>query len=81
MATFGFNRTALRYIITLDVLRPVIENRIITRKAYVVWPPRSRDLKPLDYFLWDAVKVKCYANKPETIYALKDNIREAIGEI
>ena len=25
-----------------------------------------------------AVKDKCYANKPETIDALKDNIREAI---
>ena len=28
-----------------------------------------------------AVKDKCYANKPDTIDALKDNIREAIGEI
>ena len=27
-----------------------------------------------------AVKDMCYANKPETIGALKDNIREAIGE-
>ena len=29
----------------------------------------------------DAVKDKRYADKPETIDALKDNIREAIGEI
>ena len=35
----------------------------------------------LDYYLWDAVKDKCYANKPETIVALMNNIREAIGEI
>ena len=35
----------------------------------------------LDYYLWGAVKDKCYADKPETIDALKDNIREAIGEI
>ena len=39
------------------------------------------DLIPLDYYLWGAVKVKCYADKPEAIDALKDNIREAIGEI
>ena len=39
------------------------------------------DLTPLDYYLWGAVKGKCYADKPETIDALKDNIREAIGEI
>ena len=36
---------------------------------------------PLDYYLWGGVKDKCYADKPETIDALKDNIREAIGEI
>ena len=38
-------------------------------------------MTPLAYYLWGAVKVKCYADKPETIDALKDNIREAIGEI
>ena len=31
--------------------------------------------------MWEAIKDKCYADKPETIDALKDNIREAIGEI
>ena len=31
--------------------------------------------------MWGAVKDKCYADKPETIDALKDNIREAIGEV
>ena len=35
----------------------------------------------LDYYLWGYVKDKCYADKPESIDALKDNIREAIGEI
>ena len=50
-------------------------------RADTVFPPRSCDLTPLDYYLWGAVKDKCYADKPETIDALKDNIREAIGEI
>ena len=66
---------------TIDVLRPVFEDRIISRRADVVWPPRSCNLIPFDYYLWGAVKDKCYADKPETIDALKDNIREAIGEI
>ena len=35
----------------------------------------------LDYYLWGAVKDKCYADKPEAIDALKDNICGAIGEI
>ena len=59
----------------------VFEDRIIISRADVVWPPRSCDLTPLNYYLWDAVKDKCYADKPETINALKDNIREASGEI
>ena len=66
---------------TLDVLRPVFEDRIISRRTDVVWPPRSCDLTPLYYYLWSAVKDKCYADKPETIDALKYNIRGAIGEI
>ena len=53
----------------------------MSRRADVVWPPQSCDLTPLDYYLCGAAKDKCYADKPETINALKDNIREAIGEI
>ena len=64
--------------IFVDVLRPFFEDRIISRRANVIWPPRSCDLTSL-YSLWDAVDDKCYADKPETIDALKDNIREAIG--
>ena len=44
---------------TLDVLRPVFEDR---------------DLIPSDYYLRGVVKDKCYADKPETIDSLKDNI-------
>ena len=44
---------------TLDVLRPVFQDRIISRTADVVWPPRSCYLTPLDYYLWGVVKDKC----------------------
>ena len=57
---------------TIDVLRPVFEDRIISRRT---------DIVSLDYYLWGSVKDKCYDDKPETIDALKDNIREAISEI
>ena len=42
-------------VATLDVLRPVFENRIISCRADVVWPSRSCNLIPLDYYLWGAV--------------------------
>ena len=66
---------------TLDILLPVFEDNITSPRADVVWPPWSCDLTPLDYCLWGSVTDKCYADKPDTIDALKDNIREAIGEI
>ena len=66
---------------TLDVLCPLFEDRINSRRADVDWPPRSCDLTPLDYYLWGAVEDMCYAGKLEALEALKDNIRESIGEI
>ena len=47
---------------TFDVWRPAFEDLIISPRADVVWPPRSCDLTPLDYYLWGAVKDKCYAD-------------------
>ena len=35
--------------VTIDLLRTVFENRIISRKSDVNWPPRSCDLTPTDY--------------------------------
>ena len=67
---------------TLDVLRPVVEDCIISRRADSAWPPRSCCLTPLDYYLRGIVKDKCYADEPKTIDALKDNMNgEAVGEI
>ena len=78
LATFGFNIRATQPKLHL---RPVFEDLIISRRADVVWPARSCDLTQLGYYLWGAVEDKCYADKPETIDVLKDNIREAIDEI
>ena len=37
--------------VTIDLLRTVFENRIVSRNSDVNWPSRSCDLTPLDYFL------------------------------
>ena len=49
------------------------------KRLYISY--QSCDLTPLDYYLLRAVKDKCYADRPETIDALKHNIREAINEL
>ena len=83
LATFGFNRTAL--CATQPNLHSIFcglfLKGIISRRADVVWPHGSWDLTPLEYYLWSAVKDKCYADKPVTIDNLKDNICEPIGKI
>ncbi|GFU64399.1 DUF4817 domain-containing protein [Trichonephila clavipes] len=47
----------------------------------VNWPPRSCDLTPLDYFLWDYVKSLVYADKTQTLDHLEDSIRHVIADI
>ena len=77
LPTYDFNRRYVphsRSYTRYTVLRTVFEDRIISLRADVVWPPRSCDLISLDYYLWGAVKDKCYADKPETIDNLKDKL-------
>ncbi|GFX18774.1 uncharacterized protein TNCV_3019311 [Trichonephila clavipes] len=56
-------------------------DRLISRFGPVNWPPRSCDLTPLDYFLWGYVKLLVYADKPQTLDHLEDNIRRVIADI
>ena len=75
-----FKHTCIHAEALLDVLCPVFKDGFISHRADVVWTPRSCDLTPSDYYLWDAVKDKWYADKPDAIGALKNNIRESIGD-
>ncbi|GFW07099.1 putative LOC100569746 [Trichonephila clavipes] len=66
---------------TIDLLKDTFGDRLISRFGPVNWPPRSCDLTPLDYFLWDYVKSLVYADKPQTLDHLEDNIRRVIIDI
>ncbi|GFV34455.1 uncharacterized protein TNCV_1413851 [Trichonephila clavipes] len=66
---------------TIDLLKDMFGDRRISRFGPVNWPPRSCDLTPLDYFLWGYVKSLVYADKPQTLDHLKDNIRRVIADI
>ena len=43
-----------------DRLTELFGNRIIALNRAVEWPPRSPDLKPLDFFLWGYLKSKVF---------------------
>jgi len=49
------------------------KDRIISKN---LWPPRSPDLTPADFFVWGLLKSKVYKNTPHTIEQLKDAIRQ-----
>ncbi|GFV39533.1 uncharacterized protein TNCV_1367741 [Trichonephila clavipes] len=66
---------------TTDLLKDTFGDRPISRFGPVNWPPRSCDLTPLDYFLWGYVKSLVYADKPQTLDHLEDNIRRVIADI
>ncbi|GFW96290.1 putative DD41D transposase [Trichonephila clavipes] len=66
---------------TIDLLKDTFGDRLISRFGPVNWPPRSCDLTPLDYFLWGYVKSLVYADKPQTLDLLEDNIRRVIADI
>lgn len=66
---------------TIAILQEKFGERIISRNSTVPWPPRSCDLTPLDYFLWGYLKSKVYANRPQTLDALRLNIERCIREI
>ncbi|GFX46727.1 transposase [Trichonephila clavipes] len=66
---------------TIDLLKDTFGDRLISLFGPVNWPPRSCDLTPLDYFLWGYVKSLIYADKPQTLDHLEDNIRRVIADI
>ncbi|GFV85551.1 transposable element Tc3 transposase [Trichonephila clavipes] len=65
----------------IDLLKDTFGDCLISRFGPVNWPPRSCDLTPLDYFLWGYVKSLVYADKPQTLDHLEDNIRRVIADI
>ena len=66
---------------TMHILQERFEGRVISRRGDVNWPTRSCDLAPLDFFLWGFLKSQVYANKLQSIDAIKVNITKAIVQI
>lgn len=61
---------------TMQKLEEYFGDRTISRG---LWPARSPDLSPPDFFLWGYLKAKVFWNGPKTIAELQGNIRDAIN--
>lgn len=65
----------------LDFIMEFFDHRIISQNMPIVWPPRSCDLTPCDFFLWPYLKNSIFATPVGDMEALKDRISNKIEEI
>jgi hypothetical protein len=56
---------------SLALLREVFGHRIISSN---IWPPRSPDLTPRDFYLWGALKIAAYKDSPRSPDKLKESV-------
>ncbi|GFW76868.1 DUF4817 domain-containing protein [Trichonephila clavipes] len=57
------------------------EDRFVSRRCRYPWPPRSPDLKPADFWLWEYLKSRVYLSGPSSLSELKDAIRRELSSI
>jgi hypothetical protein len=55
--------------------------RLLGRCGPIAWPPRSPDITPLDFFLWDYEKNIVYRVKINDLQHLKAGIRDAVAMV
>ncbi len=63
-------------IIVRDFLNQTFPNRWIGRSGPILWPPRSPDLTPLDFFLWGYLKDRVFRTKPANLQEMQNRIIE-----
>ena len=63
---------------SMKLLEEVFCERIISKN---LWPPRSPDLNPLDFYLWGKLKSNVYRDRPCTLNELKSAIVSMLRDI
>lgn len=67
--------------ISMDILRQMFPGRLISRGGDIVWPARSPDLTPCDFFLWGYIKAEVFKHRPRNLQDLKRAICEEVQRI
>ena len=65
----------------MDWLEDRFPGRLISNKSDFMWPPRSPDLNPLDFFLWGNMKEEIHRAQPGSTAEVKQLIREFLSSI
>ena len=66
---------------SLNWLRQLFPDRLISQRCDPDWAPRSPDLNPPDIYLWGYLKDNVYTNNPQTVPDLKAAIAAKIRAI
>ncbi|KAK9888535.1 hypothetical protein WA026_000781 [Henosepilachna vigintioctopunctata] len=66
---------------SLAALHELFQEKVISRRGDIEWPPRSPDVTPPDFFLWGYLKSIVYENNPQNLTHLRNNIEEKIRSI
>jgi hypothetical protein len=61
-----------------NYLKSKFSDRFFTKD---IWPPRSPDINPCDFFLWGYLKDRVYNPMPKTVDELKANIKREFKKI
>jgi len=80
----GFSKMAqqpIHLVVSLSLLREMLPGHVISLRGDIGWPPRSPDLTPCDFFLWGYLKAKVSEQRPLTLEALKEAIRQEVAAI
>lgn len=63
------------------LLTQLFHDRWISTRGPVLWPPRSPDLTPLDFYFWGFLKNEIYKNRYENTNDLQESISNIINNI
>ncbi|GBL78223.1 hypothetical protein AVEN_217354-1, partial [Araneus ventricosus] len=61
--------------------RDTFQQQVIWYDGCVEWPPRSPDMKRLDFFLWGYIKQRVYATPHSTLQELRNRITDACASM
>jgi hypothetical protein len=72
------NATAHTSKLSMNHLTAYFGERVISKG---LWPPRSPDLSPPDFFLWGFLKDRVFQDNPQTLDQLRQRIVETVASI
>lgn len=67
--------------VSMDTLKALFPRKIISRYGDILWPPRSPDLSPADFFLWGYLKARVFDTSLTNLEQLKTKITTEVRAI